>query len=191
LKKRIAVVFLLATLMAWILPPAKTVASQTKTKTTYIPEEITSGDITIKDNAIQPSGANQTGVSSVQTVQERKGVQNAKRVEPLRTQTNGRNYSKEEVQQLIRDYAAQYGISADLPLRVANCESGFNQFSKNKNSTASGVAQYLSSTWAHTEAGKAGISVFDAEANVHMMIKSISNGGISNWSASKSCWNRM
>ena len=100
----------------------------------------------------------------------------------------GKTYSQEEVQQLIKDYSKQYGISADLPLRVANCESGFNQSSKNSYSTASGVYQYIASTWRNTEAGKAGISPFDADANVRMAIKSIASGGISNWNASKSCW---
>lgn len=103
---------------------------------------------------------------------------------------SGRDYSPSEVQQLIRDYSAQYGISADLPLRVANCESGFQQSSKNRNSTASGVYQYLQTTWSHTEAGRAGISAFDADANVHMAIKSIASGGISNWAASAACWNK-
>lgn len=102
---------------------------------------------------------------------------------------SGRHYSKEEVIELIRYYAAQSGILPEVPLKIASCESGYNQFSKNKNSTASGVYQYLSSTWKGTEAGKQGISVFDADANVHMAIKSIASGGINNWSASKSCWN--
>ncbi|MFP5261001.1 MAG: transglycosylase SLT domain-containing protein [Blastocatellia bacterium] len=102
---------------------------------------------------------------------------------------SGRNYSKEEVIQLIKDYSAQYGISADLPLSVAKCESGYNQFSKNRNSTASGVFQYIRSTWSHTEAGVLGLSPFDADANVRMAIKSIASGGIGNWNASKSCWN--
>ena len=102
----------------------------------------------------------------------------------------GRHYSKEEVVQLIKDYANQYRIPADLPLRVANCESGYNQFSKNKSSTASGVFQYIASTWRNTAAGKLGVSPFDADANVHMAIKSIASGGIGNWAASKSCWNK-
>jgi hypothetical protein len=101
----------------------------------------------------------------------------------------GQTYSKEEVQQLIRDYSVQYGISSDLPLRVANCESGYNQFSKNRYSTASGVFQYTHSTWIHTESGLLGLSPFDARANVEMAIKSIASGGVSNWAASKNCWN--
>lgn len=92
----------------------------------------------------------------------------------------GRNYSKEEVQQLIRDYSAQYGISAEIPLRIARCESGFNQFSKNKNSTASGVFQFLTSTWATKPLAK-DHSVFDADANVHTAIWLMSLGKYSMW----------
>lgn len=103
----------------------------------------------------------------------------------------GRAYSKEEVEKLIKDYSTQYGISADLPLRIAECESGYNQFSKNKNSTASGIFQYIHSTWAHTEAGVLGISPFDADANVRMAIRSIASGGISNWNASRNCWSNL
>jgi hypothetical protein len=101
-----------------------------------------------------------------------------------------RSYSPEDVQQLIKKYSEQYGISPDLPLRVAKCESGYNYLSRNSHSTASGVAQYIHSTWTHTEAGKQGLSVFDADANVHMMVKSIASGGISNWAASKRCWSK-
>lgn len=107
-------------------------------------------------------------------------------------QTNGfRHYSKEEVQDLIRSYSAQYGISADLPLRIANCESGYNQFSKNRNSTASGVFQYLASTWKATDQGKMGLSVFDAEANVKAAVSYIASRGHANpWNASRSCWSK-
>lgn len=84
---------------------------------------------------------------------------------------NGRHYSKDEVQQLIRDYSAQYGINADTPLCIARNESGFNQFSKNSHSTASGVFQYLTSTWRQTDEGRAGLSVFDADANVKAAVK--------------------
>jgi hypothetical protein len=103
---------------------------------------------------------------------------------------DGRTYSKEEIQALIRSYSAQYGISASLPLRIANCESGYNQFSKNSHSTASGVFQYLSGTWKNTPAGKQGISVFDAEANVKTAVSSIAINGTAPWNASKRCWDR-
>ncbi len=83
----------------------------------------------------------------------------------------GKTFSKEEVQELIVQYSSEYGINPETPLCIARLESGYNQFSKNKRSTASGVFQYLSSTWRHTDEGKAGHSVFDAEANVKAAVK--------------------
>lgn len=82
-----------------------------------------------------------------------------------------RSYSKEEVEQLIVHYSAVYGIDSKTPRCIAFKESGYNQFSKNKRSTASGVFQYLSSTWKHTDEGKAGHNVFDADANVKAAVK--------------------
>lgn len=83
----------------------------------------------------------------------------------------GKHFSKEEVQQLIVTYSAEYGINPETPLCIARLESGYNQFSKNKRSSASGVFQYLTSTWRHTDEGKAGMNVFDAEANVKAAVK--------------------
>ena len=101
---------------------------------------------------------------------------------------SGRHYSKEEVQQLIRDYSAQYGIPAEVPLCIARLESGFNQFSKNKHSSASGVMQYLSSVWPVTDEGKAGLSVFDADANVRAAIKYMaSRKSTSPWAVGPRC----
>lgn len=84
---------------------------------------------------------------------------------------NGRTYSKEEVEQLIVHYSTVYGIDPATPKCIAFRESGYNQFSKNRSSTASGVFQYLTSTWKHTDEGKAGMHVFDAEANVKAAVK--------------------
>lgn len=84
---------------------------------------------------------------------------------------NGKTYSKEEVEQLIVHYSNVYGIDPQTPKCIAFKESGYNQFSKNKRSTASGVFQYLTSTWKHTDEGKAGHNVFDADANVKAAVK--------------------
>lgn len=84
---------------------------------------------------------------------------------------SGRDYGQGEVQDLIRKYSQQYGIEPDTPLCIAKHESGFNPNAKNKSSSASGVFQYLSSTWKGTDEGKAGYSVFDAEQNVKAAIK--------------------
>ena len=84
---------------------------------------------------------------------------------------SGKTYSKDEVQQLIIQYSAEYKIDPQTPLCIARLESGYNQFSKNRRSTASGVFQYLNGTWKATDEGKAGLSVFDAEANVKAGVK--------------------
>lgn len=83
----------------------------------------------------------------------------------------GQRYSKEQVEALIVAYSAHYGIDPQTPKCIAFHESGYNQFSKNKRSSASGVFQYLTSTWRHTDEGKAGMSVFDADANVKAAVK--------------------
>ena len=65
---------------------------------------------------------------------------------------------------LIRAIFAPLGqIAVDWALRVAACESGFNPNAYNAYSGASGLFQFLPSTWAHTP--YAGRSVFDADAN--------------------------
>lgn len=86
-------------------------------------------------------------------------------------QPTGRSYSKEEVVNLINAYSKLYGISPETPLCIARLESGYNQYSKNKSSSASGVFQYLSNTFAATDEGKMGQSVFNADANVKAAVK--------------------
>ncbi len=84
---------------------------------------------------------------------------------------SGEIYSKEQVEQLIVHYSEVYGIDPQTPKCIAFKESGYNQFSKNSRSTASGVFQYLTSTWKHTDEGKAGKHIFDADANVKAAVK--------------------
>jgi soluble lytic murein transglycosylase-like protein len=103
---------------------------------------------------------------------------------------SGRSYSKEEIIQLIKDYSEEYNVSPQLPLAIAKCESGYNQYSKNKSSTASGVYQWLSSSWSNQPAARGGVSVFDADANVKAAVWLIAHGKTSPWAASKKCWNK-
>ena len=70
------------------------------------------------------------------------------------------------IQQIILDAFAPLGAAAQSwALRVAKCESGFNPLAVNRASGASGLFQFMPSTWANTPQGKAGRSVFDAVAN--------------------------
>lgn len=174
---------MLIALVAWASPIHVTA----QTKTASLPEAIEISTSSHDVQAIESSPlrtAPKNGPSVAQVFSRRGNGQEDQ------STISGRHYSAEGVQALIIQYSEQYGISAALPLRVAECESGFNQFSRNKHSSASGVFQYLASTWRNTEAGKAGINVFDADANIHMAIKSIASGGISNWAASRSCWSK-
>ena len=60
---------------------------------------------------------------------------------------------------------AVFGPYAGQALRIAACESGYNPGAVNRSSNASGVFQFLPSTWAGTP--YAGRSVFDANANIN------------------------
>lgn len=100
----------------------------------------------------------------------------------------GQVYSQDEVQNLIISYSKEFQIDPTIPLRIAKCESNYHWNSKNSSSTASGVYQFIASTWAGTPEGKSGLSPFDADANVRAAIRKISQGGINAWDASKSCW---
>jgi soluble lytic murein transglycosylase-like protein len=101
---------------------------------------------------------------------------------------SGRSYTKEEVIEFIKDYSAEYRIDSDAPLCIAKLESGFNPNSKNKNSSASGVFQYVSSTWSSTDEGRNGNSVFDAKSNIQAAIKYMSSRkNAKPWTVAKSC----
>jgi hypothetical protein len=69
-----------------------------------------------------------------------------------------------QIQQLILDAFAPMGAGAQAwALRVARCESNYNPLAVNRYSGASGLFQFLPSTWAHTP--YASQSVFDPAAN--------------------------
>ena len=104
---------------------------------------------------------------------------------------SGRHYPKEEVVNLIRKYSDLYGVSPTLPLHIAFCESGYNQFSANKHSSARGVYQWLSKSWVNQPASQHGaVSPFDADKNVSAAVWLIAHGKISPWNASKKCWSK-
>lgn len=67
-------------------------------------------------------------------------------------------------------YALAPAGTARLLDCIARAESGWNPSAKNRSSTAAGIFQFLSSTWAFTPEGRAGVSVYDPYANVRMGI---------------------
>lgn len=73
------------------------------------------------------------------------------------------------------------GVSPDVMLRIAFCESRFIPDAVNRRSGAAGLFQVIPSTWNNTPQGRAGISPFDAEANTHAAMWLMVNYGPSQW----------
>ena len=69
------------------------------------------------------------------------------------------------VTSIIYAAAARYGQSGDAMMRVARCESGLNPSAVNRSSGASGLFQFMPSTWRTTP--YAGSSIFDPYANAN------------------------
>jgi Transglycosylase SLT domain len=60
-------------------------------------------------------------------------------------------------------------------------ESGWEPSSQNPWTRASGLAQFLPSTWARTPQGRAGLSVFDPLANIDGAIWLARTAGLTQW----------
>lgn len=80
-------------------------------------------------------------------------------------------------QSVTGEIAAVFGPYASQALNVARCESGFNPNAFNASSSASGVFQFLPSTWATT--AYAGYSPFNASANIHAAYQVFARDGYS------------
>jgi hypothetical protein len=74
-----------------------------------------------------------------------------------------------DIEGIIRAAAAKWGADETQLLRVAYCESRYNPNAFNASSGASGLFQFLATTWApnSVRAGYAGASVFDPVANAN------------------------
>src|SRR5207248_2447686 len=73
------------------------------------------------------------------------------------------------MESIIRAAAAAWGADPDQMLRVAYCESHYNPNAVNASSGASGLFQFLPSTWVYQSprAGYGGASPFDPVANAN------------------------
>jgi hypothetical protein len=91
----------------------------------------------------------------------------------------------------IRLAAIAYHVSYQLLYRIASCEStggsGLNPNAKNRSSTASGLAQFLTSTWSSTR--YAHESIFSPYASALAMAEEVAHGNAGwQWAASRGCW---
>lgn len=182
----------------WMLPtPAKANVQQTQIvveKPTDDGSRVLRPEQNIQPRDNQPS--QKSDVSTPKPTEPRKNnsptLQKPKQTVSVdKAETSGRNktYSKEEVINLINVYSILYGISPEIPLAIAKCESGYRYNAKNGSSTASGVFQWLSKSWRNQPASQNGdISPFNADANVQAAVWLIAHGKTSPWNASKSCW---
>jgi uncharacterized protein YabE (DUF348 family) len=89
-----------------------------------------------------------------------------------------------EIEAVIRDAAAAQGADAEQLLRVAYCESRFNPGAYNATSGASGLFQFLPSTWSanSVRAGFGGASVWDPVASANVAAYMFAMGQSWQWS---------
>ena len=71
--------------------------------------------------------------------------------------------------------------------RVVRCESGHDPNATNTTSGASGLVQYLPSTWAATTFGKAGLNRYSPYANAIQGALAMRHS-MTPWAASRHCW---
>lgn len=99
------------------------------------------------------------------------------------------SYSDNFAHQIVgvdpKEYLRQLaGTDFVLLNKIVICESGWKPWAKNSTSSASGLFQFLNSTWASWGEG----DVFDPYANIEAGVKLYNARGTSPWLASKNCW---
>jgi hypothetical protein len=82
---------------------------------------------------------------------------------------------------------ANYPRIAAVLWSIALCESNGSATARNPRSGASGLLQFLSSTWLLTPQGRAGLSVFDGVANLDGAAWLYGQSGAAPWRASVRC----
>jgi len=88
-----------------------------------------------------------------------------------------------DIEAVIRAAAATWGSDPAQLLRVAWCESRYNPLAYNARSGASGLFQFIPTTWAanSVRAGYGGASVFDPVANANVAAYMFRNGQAYQW----------
>ncbi len=99
-----------------------------------------------------------------------------------------------DVEHAVVAAAAEFGVDLALMAKIIQCESGGNPRAQNPRSSASGLGQFLDSTWA-SNAPSLGYeptraASYDVTAGARVMAKVMSEQGTSPWNASRHCWRR-
>jgi soluble lytic murein transglycosylase-like protein len=93
----------------------------------------------------------------------------------------GQNFSKKEVEALIRESAKRYGLPVDKVLRIAVCESKLDHTAISGNGTYWGVYQFNIRMWNNMPEGKANIDRRDAVVNINAAHRHMKAHGYSAW----------
>lgn len=93
----------------------------------------------------------------------------------------GQNFSKQEVEALIRESAKRYDLPVDKVLRIARCESKLDHTAISGNGTYWGVYQFNIRMWNNMPEGKAKIDRRDAVVNINAAHRHMKAHGYSAW----------
>lgn len=93
----------------------------------------------------------------------------------------GQNFSRKEVEVLIRESAKRYGLPVDKVLRIAVCESKLDHTAISRNGTYWGVYQFNIRMWNNMPEGKAKIDRRDAVVNINAAHRHMKAHGYAAW----------
>lgn len=91
---------------------------------------------------------------------------------------------------IIESAAAEFGVDAEVMLRVARCESGLRTEAVNRTSGAAGLFQHLPQFWPPRAAavGDPDATPANPVTNARAAAWMMSTQGLSPWASSRSCW---
>lgn len=75
------------------------------------------------------------------------------------------------IKEFILLKSKENGINPNTALRIATCESGLDPAAKNSHSSATGLYQFLDSTWENIGATSAGLDRTNPEHSINMFMK--------------------
>lgn len=75
------------------------------------------------------------------------------------------------IEEMITKESIKAGVNPNTALRIAKCESSLNPEAKNKYSTATGLYQFLDSTWKNIGAEAAGLDRTNPKHSIDMFLK--------------------
>ncbi len=102
--------------------------------------------------------------------------------------------SKESIKDYIWGRAVSYGYNPQRAVAIANAESNFDINARNASSSASGVFEFINSTFSYycIDAYHLAPSMAfknDPKTQIECAVRMLANGGESHWSASEPVWN--